>query len=281
MFTTAAVSMMLMLAQGTGTDTTVSVRQGTRLEINSHRGDLVVRTWDRDALRVQATHSGREYVEIKVAGAVVSVAGRSRRGAPRSIDFEITAPAWMDLNLSGTHADISVTGSRGRVTVRTVQGDATVRGGRGLVTVSSVQGDLVISEASGRIELNTVNGEITVRDVEGEVQGETVNGDIRMSGVRSESVSLTTVNGDLDYAGSIRDGGRYRFATHNGDVSVRVPAGANVTVDVATFQGEFESAFPVTLTQTTRGRRFSFTIGSGSARLELESFQGRIRLLRP
>jgi hypothetical protein len=50
---------------------------------------------------------------------------------------------------------------------------------------------------------------------------------------------------------------------------------------VSTFNGEFESEFPVTLTETKKGRRFNFTIGTGSAQVTLESFQGTIQLVRP
>ena len=46
------------------------------------------------------------------------------------------------------------------------------------------------------------------------------------------------------------------------------------------FQGDFESAFPVTITER-HGKRFEFTLGNGSARVELESFSGTIRLVRP
>ena len=56
---------------------------------------------------------------------------------------------------------------------------------------------------------------------------------------------------------------------------------ANATVSIATFNGEFESEFPVTLTEARKGKRFSFTLGSGSAQVTLESFQGTIRLVRP
>lgn len=59
-----------------------------------------------------------------------------------------------------------------------------------------------------------------------------------------------------------------------------IPDRANVTVSVASFEGEFDASFPVQITEQ-RKRRFSFTIGSGSARMELESFDGDIRLRRP
>jgi hypothetical protein len=52
-------------------------------------------------------------------------------------------------------------------------------------------------------------------------------------------------------------------------------------VSVATFNGDFTSEFPVTLTETRKGKRFSFTLGTGSAQMTLESFQGTIELVRP
>lgn len=272
----------LALAQATPTsDTTVAVRRGTRLELSTLGGDIMVHTWDRNAVRVVAEHSSRERIEVKTLGAVVTVTARASRGAGRAVDYAMTVPRWMDMNLSGTYSDVSVDGAEGRVVAESVQGDLTVTGGQGLVSLQSVEGDVTLTNASGRIELNTTNGEIVARDLNGEVYAETVNGDIRLEAVRSGNVTATTVNGDLDYYGEIRNDGRYRLSTHNGDVTVAIPASANVTVSVATFQGEFESDFPLTLTPNAQGKRFSFTIGTGSGRLELESFQGTIRLRRP
>jgi DUF4097 and DUF4098 domain-containing protein YvlB len=79
----------------------------------------------------------------------------------------------------------------------------------------------------------------------------------------------------------VRDDGSYRLSTHNGDVTVSVPGSISATVTVSTFSGDFESDFPVTLAGARQGKRFTFTLGSGKATMELESFQGSIRLVRP
>jgi len=110
------------------------------------------------------------------------------------------------------------------------------------------------------------------------LQVETVNGDIHLTRIDATTVSATTVNGEIEYDGTIKNNGRYSFASHNGDVSVSVPEDANLTVSVSTYQGEFESCFPITLQQIKPQHRFSFTMGSGGGRLEVESFQGDIRL---
>ncbi len=283
MTVTLTLGLLAVLAQGqgTGTDTTLAVRPGTRLEVHNMGGDIEVRTWDRNEVRVQAEHSSRDRVEIGYGGVVLKISASGRRGAPHAVDYTITVPTAMDLNLSGTYSDVSVEGSTGRITVETVQGDVTVRGGRSLVTLHSVEGDVVASGVVGRLEVNSTNGEVTVDEAEGEVYVEGVNGDVTLRGIRSDNVSATTVNGDIVYRGTVRDQGTYRLSTHNGDVTLSVPAATNATVTVSTFSGEFESDFPVTLTGARQGKRFSFTLGSGKATMELESFQGSIRLVRP
>ena len=51
---------------------------------------------------------------------------------------------------------------------------------------------------------------------------------------------------------------------------------------VITFNGEFESDFPVTLSGGAEGQALQLHLGDGgSAQVELESFQGTIRLVRP
>jgi hypothetical protein len=293
MMTTMMLGLLATVAQGQGrgrdrdreqrpsTDTTVAVRPGTRLEVHNMGGEIVVRTWDRNEVRIQAEHSTRDRVEVGYGGVVLKVSASGWRGAPHAVDYTFTVPVAMDLSLGGVYTDVSVEGSTGRIAVETVQGDVTVRGGRSLVTLHSVDGDVEATGVVGRLEANSTNGEVTVDDAEGEVNVEGVNGDINLRSIRSDNVNVTTVNGSIVYRGPVQDDGTYRLSTHNGDVSVSVPAGANATVTVSTFSGDFESDFPVTLTGTRQGKRFGFTIGSGKATMELESFQGSIHLVRP
>ena len=47
------------------TDQTVNVAKGTKLDVTNFAGDVIVKVWDKDAVRVEATHSDRETVDIK------------------------------------------------------------------------------------------------------------------------------------------------------------------------------------------------------------------------
>jgi len=83
------------------------------------------------------------------------------------------------------------------------------------------------------------------------------------------------------YEGTVTDGGSYSFGSHNGDITVSIPERANVTITAATANGDIDSSFPLPLTNTTGKHRKTFKIAGGSARMELESFQGDIELRRP
>jgi DUF4097 and DUF4098 domain-containing protein YvlB len=140
---------------------------------------------------------------------------------------------------------------------------------------------VTIRGTSGRVTCSSVNGGVRVEKTTGPVTASSVNGEIVLESIGSEEVDASTINGTVSYEGAILDGGTYRFSTHNGDVAVTVPEKTNATVSVATFSGDFSSAFPIQLSDTRLGKRFNFTIGDGGARIELESFQGSIRLRRP
>jgi hypothetical protein len=280
MLTTLATLAALAFAASQQTDTTLPVREGARLDVNNFGGEIAVKTWARSAVRITASHSSRDRIALTATDQVVRVKAEGRRGPPQVVEYQLTVPAWMILNLSGVYTDIRVEGTQAEVTAETVHGEVHVSGGSGNVSLKSVEGTVTLGKARGRIELYSVNEEIAATDLSGDVTAETVNGDIRLLRVESSNAEANTVNGEITYDGTIKDGGRYRFATHNGDLRISVPEKAGVTVSVGTFNGEFSACFPVQLTEK-RGRRFTFTIGSGSARLELESFDGNIEICRP
>ena len=269
----------LALFQGE-TDTTFAVRQGQRLGITDFGGSVVIKAWRQNSVRLRASHSSRAHIQISTDGPVVSVNASGRYG-PALVDYEILVPAWLPLSVSGSPgAEVTIEGTQAEVTVETVEGSVSVVGGSGNISLRSVEGSITLEGARGHIELNSVDGSIEARNSSGDITIETVDGSITMLGIESSNVDASTVDGSIEYDGTIRDGGRYRLTTHDGSVTASVPERANVTVSVATFSGSFDSCFPLTLTSKPK-HRFTFTIGSGSARLELESFDGSINLCRP
>lgn len=263
------------------TDQTVEAARGTRLTVNNYAGEVVITTWNRDTVRVQARHGARDKVDIETTAAGIVVRSRPATGAG-SFDYEITTPAWMPVKVNGTYTFVSIEGAQSEVSAQTVRGDIVIKGGTGFVTARSIQGEVIVEGARGRINVSSVNEGIRISGASGDVVAETTNGSIRLSTVESRSVEVATVNGHISYAGTIADDGRYRFTTHNGNVTLAVPATSNATFNVRTYQGRFHSTLPVkSVGEPRRGRRATYTLGNGRADVDVESFGGTIRLRAP
>lgn len=272
----AAALSALTLVQGA--DTLVAVPRGTRLEAQLRGGTLVVRTWSRDEVQVGGEDADRVSVRRDEERLRIGTRGPGRSRT----NLELTIPAWMAVDAVGQNLDMTLAGVGGDVRVTTVQGDVHVRGGSGEVYAHSVSGQVIVEGARGRIGARAVNDDVLIRDAVGSITVDAVNGDVSVEGAQSREVDIESVNGAIRYAGTIADGGRYRLSTHNGDVILAVPAGTNAAVSVATYRGEVEASFPVQIRQTGgTGRRLEFTLGSGGARIDIESFNGVIRLVRP
>jgi DUF4097 and DUF4098 domain-containing protein YvlB len=268
-------------ARAPQTDRNVPVTRGSRLIINNMAGEIVIKTWDRDSLRVQARHSARITIDVATEGNVVTIRSRGAGSSP-AVDYEITAPVWLPVKASGTHAYIGIEGAQNEVSAETVSGDVVVKGGSGFVTAKSIQGEVIVEDAKGRINVSTVNEGITISGAVGEISADSTNGDITMNKIDAKSVDAGSVNGNIRYEGTLSSGGQFRFATHNGNVTLIIPETSNATFTVRTYNGEFSSNLATKVVgEVRRGRRATYILGNGSAEVELESFSGNVRLRKP
>lgn len=262
------------------TDTTFAVAPGSKLRIHDQGGDIVVKAWDKNQVRIQADHSKRSYVEVDVKGQVVEVSGKGRRGMPSLIDYTITVPAWMGLDLGGMYAEISIDGVRGPVKAETLEGNITLRGGGEIVSLETVNGVIDVSGARGRINLHAVSEGITATDIQGELSVESVSGDLDLRGIDAKSVDAQTVSGDIVFSGRIPDGGTYSLLTHSGEITLGLPETANATVSVASANGDVSSTFSIKAERETR-RRHTYRLGNGGANIDVETFSGDVEIVRP
>jgi DUF4097 and DUF4098 domain-containing protein YvlB len=264
------------------TDQTVPVSRGTRLAINNFAGEVVIRAWDKDAVRVQARSGMRAKVNVRTEAGVLSIDAAFLNSKNASVDYEISAPAWMPMNIEGQYDFVTVEGIQAEVSITTVRGDIVLKG-TGPATAKTIEGAIEVDGARGKTTLSSVNEDITVSGGTGDIVVDTTNGSITLSRIASSNVEVTTVNGDVTYAGALADKGHYSFSTHNGDITVTVPDTANATFNVRTYNGEFGASLPVKGPDTStvrRGKRVTYTLGNGSAVVEMETFGGDIRLRR-
>jgi DUF4097 and DUF4098 domain-containing protein YvlB len=260
------------------TDETIPVSRGARLTLVHFAGEVNVRAWDRDALRVQARHASRARVDVQSTPASVRVSASNARGGIGSVDYEISAPAWMPVTIEGHYSFVVVEGMQADVAVETVRGDVSVKGGAS-ISARSVEGAVAVEGATRRVIASSVNKGVTVTAARGDVAAETVNGPIALTRMDASAVEATTVNGSITFDGTAAAGSQHRLTTHNGNVTLSLPENTHATFAVRTYNGSFSSALGTTTHgESTRGRRTLHTVGNGSAAFEIETFSGSIRL---
>src|SRR5258708_21337227 len=148
MLTTLTTIASIALMQQT--DSTVPVRAGARLDVDNFGGEIAVKTWTKNAVRVEASHSSRDRIVIDASEQRVRVKSEGRRG-PSQVDYTITVPTWMALTLKGVYTDINVTGADNEVAAGTVRGEIRVLGGSGNKSLQAGRRAGATEEARGRI----------------------------------------------------------------------------------------------------------------------------------
>jgi hypothetical protein len=290
MFTGIVVGALSAVAIFQPTDTIVQANGATGLELELFQGEVVVRTWDRDAVQIHADHSESFTIEISRSGSTIYVEPDAERGFgfASSVDFELTVPRGFNLNLEGVALAVDISGSEGEVEVTTVHGPIRLEGGRGSIVLESVNGPVHVEGAQGEIEVVGIAGGVTFLNCEGDIYAESVGGDLILEGITSSDVEVASVGGTLRYDGTIEDGGSYNFGSHGGSIWLTLPPSINARIEALTLAGDIEIDYPGAPTEAVRSggihglheKEFSFEIGTGSARIEIESFGGQIHIQR-
>jgi DUF4097 and DUF4098 domain-containing protein YvlB len=233
-------------------------------------------------VRVQARHTSRTRVDAELEGTLLQLDVDADRG-PASADFQLTVPPWIGLQLDGRACFVDVEGVEGPLSVETVEGDVLLRGVAGLVTAESIDGNITLEGGRARAQLSTVDGAIAVVKAGGEVIAESVNGNISITDAQVSAVELSTVDGDIAYAGPLQPAGRYLFVTHDGNVLLTLPPATGATFAVRTFgDGRIESTMPLKQTSAgRRGQRATYVLGNGAAQVDIEAFDGAVRIRQP
>jgi DUF4097 and DUF4098 domain-containing protein YvlB len=201
-------------------------------------------------------------------------------GMPGSTNMTLTVPVWMPAELEGMSLDVVAEAMRGALKVGSMNGDITVRNG-GDLDISVMNGDLIVEGGDGRLTLNTVSGEITATGARGDITAAAISGNIGLYRIESSRVIAESVSGEVVYQGTIQNGGSYVMSTHSGSVTFGMPANANATVNSSSMSGSLTASFSLPSVEERSRSRRTVRFGTGSARIDLETFNGRIRLVRP
>ncbi len=290
------------------TDTIVRIGPGVTLSLANLSGDIRVATWNRNEVRIQAEHDRSDQLVTQLRGSTLKLGVGSRRASPADVEWTLTVPAWLPLELSGIESEIEVRGLRSSVRAQSMRGDVIVVDCRGPLEANSIEGEVHVTDVSGNVTAGSVNNIVRLLRVVGPVEAQTINGDIQMEKLESVDVDASTVNGRVYFASGYQPRGRYVFSSHNGRIIVPTPTDQSVNVTLSSYQGQVESSVPMPApVARSKGRLMRFVMRDGvdtpdvpnapnapraprpprtprvaraliAPELELESFGGLIRL---
>jgi DUF4097 and DUF4098 domain-containing protein YvlB len=139
--------------------------------------------------------------------------------------------------------------------------DVTVPSNTELDSVDTVNGGVVISGVSNNVVAESVNGSVETEDLSGDTDLSTVNGSIEATFAR--------LGGDQ----------RVKAETVNGRVTINLPANADVKISADTLNGGINARdFDLEPDKGYVGSDLNASIGNGSARLNIDTVNGSIKI---
>jgi DUF4097 and DUF4098 domain-containing protein YvlB len=129
--------------------------------------------------------------------------------------------------------------------------------------------------------IDTVNGDVYISGVSGKVVAESVNGDLEIQDLVDDA-NLSTVNGNIDASFQKLEGSQdVKAETVNGRVAVTLPADADVRVGADTLNGGINARdFDLETDKGFVGSDLNGEIGNGSARLNIDTVNGSVKIRR-
>jgi DUF4097 and DUF4098 domain-containing protein YvlB len=207
----------------------------------------------------------------------------SSTGARIRMDYEITLPEGMAVNVKSMSGDVKVTGITGEVRVEAVSGQVVADALSQVRLLRTMSGDIRLTRSTleGDANVQTVSGRVLASAVTvGMLTLGSVSGDIRLDESVCEQATIRTVNGNIEFRSPAVQRGRYDLKSHAGNILV-VTAGK--TTGYVFEANTFSGAIDATGTAGVRGAQSSErtvrgTVGDGAAFFDLTTFAGNIRI---
>jgi DUF4097 and DUF4098 domain-containing protein YvlB len=262
-------------AADTRKETRLDLASGGTLTIVDNYGSVTLHSGPgKQVIIASVTHSAKVEADQNVTAdkhraEVVVHALSDQKPTPDEarVDYDITVPAGIAVDVTTANAPISADG---------------------------LSGDLNFSSDTGRITVrNVAHSHVHVRGITAPVSLTNFNlahlevtssgGAVEMVDVSGPKVSVGTTSGDISYRGDCSGAGQYNFTTHSGAIDVVLPETASFDLSARSINGTVQNDFPLTQKSHTSfvpqaGRSFAGTSNSGSSSVELQSFSGRIRV---
>jgi DUF4097 and DUF4098 domain-containing protein YvlB len=287
----------------------VKIGRDGRFSLNNISGEIVVTAGSGDEVSIDAIKRTRgdksELANVQImvddrAGRVdvrteheQNRRDRNGRSDRVSVDYTVTVPASVSVDLHSVSGSVKVSGIHGSLRAETVSGDVTIIDAPRLEAAKTVSGDVSLTgvTADGDLSAGSVSGNVRAKGLKARgLDLGSVSGDINVSDVTCDRLGVKSVSGNVEYAGGISKGGRYEINAHSGTVRLLLANPGGFELNANSFSGSIRSDLPLTIggdatrrNDSPRGRRDTVnnhsiraTFGDGSATIVVRTFSGDI-----
>lgn len=148
----------------------------------------------------------------------------------------------------------------------------------GKVTAQSDFGDLTLNGVDANAyDLKTQNGKIMVDQARDSVTVQSGFGDVEVLNVENGMIDLSSTNGAVTFSGSLA-GGPHRVSSDFGNITLTLPAGTALDVDLQTDFGRISSEFEIAVSGALDGNHWVGRFNGGGEDLTVETNNGNITI---
>lgn len=264
------------------TTRTFPLTGGINLSLRLGHGSAVVRAVDdltEATVEITPRDGSEDLVErmtVEMSGPTLTVHAPRQGGladliAPwrpqwkAGVDVVVTVPSGTALKAAtftasvtskGRLAGADVATGSGAITLDEIDGDLTLRYGSADSSTERVTGSVVVRSGSGNARFGEVLGDLVAGCGSGRLEVGEVRGSVKSRAGAGEA-RLDAVHGDVD------------LASGSGPMSIGLPAGVPVKVDVTTGSGTVRSELPIEERPTSRAGAITVRARTGSGDVRL------------
>jgi DUF4097 and DUF4098 domain-containing protein YvlB len=238
--------------------------------IHNPNGLVTVRAWTKpDVMVVVQRATSQVEVDAEQNGNRVDIQSRqvADTAAPDDLraDLEISVPEDTELQIHNDSGGVNVSNVLGDINVDTIAAAVDLQDTAGYLTVKTVGGAFQCLRCAGRMEVTSISGNFKFIDL------------------HSVYVRAQTSEGNILFNGTFMPNATYVLKNYSGAIEVRFSPGDSFDLMATSLKGKVNNEAklePSMHHHPKFGNALFGTFNSGRARVELNSFDGTINILK-
>ena len=241
--------------------------------------------------------SGLRAVIANITSSSIKVSSRGS-GTELWVDLLVRVPSGANLDLRHGVGNIAASDVEGDLVLDSRSGSVEVADVDGEAEIDTGSGSVLAERIAGLVSVDTGSGKVEIRDIDGrEVEVDTGSGSVVAEGIRTEVLNIDTGSGRVvaedvqaesalidTGSGSVRleladmGDGDFEIDTGSGSITLAIPDHASASFVADTGSGGIDIDVPAAGLIKSDRDSAEFTVGSGAARVRLDTGSGSIKV---